>query len=233
MKKQETQKEKAEFSFSYKMEHFPGVPFIMKLHVDIEGWKDNEDDDFESKKAGYADILILNMKNANLAGENMWELIDDTSINYLEYGDLLFDEDGEYSEKFLEAIKKKFNKPNKLSGHVFPEDFASIAIGYRISVLPEWRGLGVSKQLFQDLAINFSFDMFVARPFPLQHEARFVEKDCLGLSKETNFRSDLKKLKDHYMSCGMNMLPGIKDYLFLFPQRDFGKIIGDRLLNYF
>ena len=76
----------ADFLFTYKMEHIGETPFIMKLHIEIEGSAfDYKNNKIIYDKAGYADLIVLNMRNAMLTGENMREAIDETSINYNEY----------------------------------------------------------------------------------------------------------------------------------------------------
>lgn len=215
-----------DFSFAYKMNHIGETPFITELHVEIEGSatdrKTNKD---VFDKAGYANLIVLNIRNAMLTGYNMWEAIDGTSINYIEYGDLLFNRNGEFNEKILKAIEKHFHYPPFYS----MEDVMTVAIGERLVIYPKWRGNGATKQLNRELALTFNFDMLVVKPFPLQHEARSVKENNLGYtSDEKDFDKHSRKLKNYYIKhCGMTRLPGIKDYLFMFPQIDFDDIAGE------
>ncbi len=211
------------FSFTYKMEHIGDTPFIMKLHVEIEGSAiDYKKNKAIYDKAGYADLIVLNMRNAMMAGENMWEAIDETSINFIEYGDLLFERNGEFKEKIFNAIEELYHYRPFYS----MEDIMTVAIGERLVIYPEWRGNGATKQLNRELALTFNFDILVVKPFPLQHEIRTVKEDCLGYTDdEKDFEKHSRKLKNYYVKhCGMTRLPGIKDYLFMFPQIDFDDI---------
>ena len=215
-----------DFSFAYKMNHIGETPFITELHVEIKGSAtDRKTDEYIFDKAGYADLIILNIRNATLAGYNMWEAVDGTSINYIEYGDLLFNRNGEFNEKILKAIEKFFHYRPFYS----MEDFMTVAIGERLVIYPEWRGHDATKQLNRELTLTFNFDMLIVKPFPLQHEFKAVKEDSIGYSSdEKDFDTHSRKLKNYYVKhCGMITLPGIKDYLFMFPQIDFDKIAGE------
>ena len=102
----------------------------------------------------------------------------------------------------------------------------NICIFERMTILPEYRGLGIGAKFVKDRYNFFSSacGLIVMQPYPLQLEAvgpdgrtnefeRMMNYDKM----EQNIRKATKSLKDYYKSIGYISVKGYKDLMFLVP----------------
>lgn len=204
------------------------LPYILDIDVDIIG---NFMSDFQvtdSKLIGKHKLKMLLVKQAIDAGE-------DTLI--------AFDSD-EYA--------------NRIAGYIIDSDFggvkseifdqlgafqdnSDVCILERLSILPEYRGLGIGKLALKDAVHNFSgaCGLFVLQSFPLQlefesiHESDFEKQMRYDLLEKDPKKANMS-LKKYYKSCGFKSIKGYDDLLFLSPSKinkKMDKISLDKLIN--
>ena len=212
-------KETEEDNFIDKFEYEPDITFkfkieichscIAKVHVDI--YADDE-------KAGYAELLMVNMFTVHELDINLWDMFDSFSFKYMEYVDLLFEPNGDIKE----SIGKEFDMYEDWCPNWWLTGFG---IGFSFVVYPKYRGNRIAEKLNFELCTLFKFDFIVVKPFPLQFEA-FRENEGKKRKREIGFdekkmpfEKAREKLFSYYEKCGMVRLEGAPDYMFLIPER--------------
>lgn len=164
---------------------------------------------------GKGDIKLLLLEQAINNHFDIFEVFDMHEYT-MRIGGMIYDFDN---------YELKENLRNKLFGDEIMLN-QNICIFERMTILPEYRGLGISAKFVKDKYNFFSSacGLIVMQPYPLQLEAvgpngrtDEFEKRMGYESMEKNVQKATKSLKDYYKRLGYISVKGYKNLMFLVP----------------
>lgn len=208
----------AEHGFDKDLMDENGEPFPI-LHIKImEELYDEEDR--EEEEIGYANVTMLNLRVLRLTDFcDIFDACDAESDDMLEMAENLFDHRFKYTLK--QGILKDLGIP-----WPFCQDY-DLALVSRIIIHEKFRGSeNILKDLFQHMRFHLGQKVIIAgTPLPLQYEGTYegcayekvVNMDELDEKrfKDMDYKTALKKIRKHYIECGLIPSKTAKDYLFL------------------
>ena len=142
----------------------------------------------------------------------------------------IFDSDS-YTMRIGEEIYDFDNGDIKedLQRKLFGDDFMcnpNICIFERLTILPEYRGLGIAAKFIKDnfFFFNTAWGLIVMQPFPLQFEAEGTLAKCSDFERwmgydqmEKDENKARKSLINFYKKVGFISVKGYDELLFLLP----------------
>ncbi len=189
-----------------------GMRYVQDISADILGRYEDDDKDFVIGKASIKIILIA---QAIDDGYDIFEIFDSDSYT-IRIGEEIFDFDND-------EIKEDLRQA--LFGHDFMVN-PNICIFERLTILPEYRGLGIAPKFIKDNYFFFSSTcgLIVMQPFPLQFEAENTLSKCSDFERQMGYekmgqneKKAKKSLIDFYKKVGFITAKGYNDLMFLVP----------------
>ncbi len=205
-----------DIKFKYEFESYIGEIEGSRYIQDIKAYIIKTDEYGNNEMViGEGIIKILLLEQAINDHYSIYELFDSQEYT-MRIGNIIYD---------FENYELKEDLHNKLFGNDIMLN-PNICIFERMTILPEYRGLGIGAKFVKDRYNFFSSacGLIVMQPYPLQLEAvgpdgrtnefeRMMNYDKM----EQNIRKATKSLKDYYKSIGYISVKGYKDLMFLVP----------------
>lgn len=202
--------------FKYEFESYIGIiesnRYIQNINASIIKIDEYGNDE---RIIGKGDIKLLLLEQAMNDHYSIFEVFD-TYEYTMRIGSMIYDFD---NCEIKEDLQKK----------LFGDDImqnSNICIYERMTILPDYRGLGIGTKFVKDKYNFFSSacGLIVMQPYPLQLEATDPSGRKDEFERSMNFeelekdsKKAFKSLTDFYKSIGYISVKGYKDLMFLIP----------------
>lgn len=189
-----------------------GERYVQNIFVDIVKTDDSGND---AQIIGKASIKIMLLSQALDDNFDIFQIFDSDSYT-MHIGSTIYDFD---NGDIKEDLRKK----------LFGDDFMinpNICIFERLTILPEYRGLGIAAKFIKDNFFFFSTacGLIVMQPFPLQFEAEGTLAKCSDFERRMGYdqmekdeNKARKSLINFYKKVGFISVKGYDDLMFLLP----------------
>lgn len=186
--------------------------YVQKIFVDIVK-TDNSGNDVQI--IGKASIKIILVAQALDDGYDIYDVFDTDSYT-MRIGDEIYDFEND-------DIKEDLGR------QLFGDDYMAnpnICIFERLTILPEYRGLGIAAKFIKDNFFFFSTTcgLIVMQPFPLQFEAEGTLAKCSDFERQMKYdqmekdeNKARKSLINFYKKVGFISVKGYDNLMFLLP----------------
>ena len=189
-----------------------GERYVQEIFVDIIKTDDGDND---VQIIGKAKIVIMLLSQALDDNFDIFQIFDSDSYT-MRIGEEIYDFDNG-------DIKEDLRK--KLFGNKYMIN-SNICIFERLTILPEYRGLGIAAKFIKDNFFFFSSacGLIVMQPFPLQFEAESTLAKCSDFERKMGYdqmekdeKKARKSLINFYKKVGFISVKGYDDLMFLLP----------------
>lgn len=189
-----------------------GERYIQEIFVDIIK-KDDKGKDVQI--IGKASVKIILLSQALDDNFDIFQIFDSDSYT-MHIGSTIYDFD---NEDIKEDLRRK----------LFGDDFminSNICIFERLTILPEYRGLGIAAKFIKDnfFFFNTTCGLIVMQPFPLQFEAESTLAKCSDFERQMKYdqmekdeNKARKSLMNFYKKVGFVSVKGYDELMFLLP----------------
>lgn len=189
-----------------------GERYIQEIFVDIIK---TDDSGKNVQIIGKASIKIMLLSQALDDNFDIFQIFDSDSYT-MRIGDEIYDFE---NDDIKEDLRRQ----------LFGDDYMAnpnICIFERLTILPEYRGLGIAAKFIKDNFFFFSTacGLIVMQPFPLQFEAEGTHAKCSDFERqmeydqmEKNENKARKSLINFYKKVGFLSVKGYDDLMFLLP----------------
>lgn len=189
-----------------------GERYIQEIFVDIVKTDDSGKD---VQIIGKASIKIMLLSQALDDNFDIFQIFDSDSYT-MRVGEEIYD--FRYGD-IKEDLRRK----------LFGDDYMTnpnICIFERLTILPEYRGLGIAAKFIKDNFFFFSTTcgLIVMQPFPLQFEAESTLAKCSDFERQMEYdqmekdeNKARKSLINFYKKVGFISVKGYDDLMFLLP----------------
>lgn len=186
--------------------------YVQKIFVDIVKTDDSGKD---VQIIGKASIKIMLLSQALDDNFDIFQIFDSDSYT-MRVGEEIYD--FRYGD-IKEDLRRK----------LFGDDYMTnpnICIFERLTILPEYRGLGIAAKFIKDNFFFFSTTcgLIVMQPFPLQFEAEGTLAKCSDFERQMEYdqmekdeNKARKSLINFYKKVGFISVKGYDDLMFLLP----------------
>lgn len=186
--------------------------YVQKIFVDIVKTDDSGKD---VQIIGKASIKIMLLSQALDDNFDIFQIFDSDSYT-MRVGEEIYD--FRYGD-IKEDLRRK----------LFGDDYMTnpnICIFERLTILPEYRGLGIAAKFIKDNFFFFSTTcgLIVMQPFPLQFEAESTLAKCSDFERQMEYdqmekdeNKARKSLINFYKKVGFISVKGYDDLMFLLP----------------
>ena len=187
--------------------------YVQKIFVDIVKTDDSGND---VQIIGKASIKIILVAQALDDGYDIYDVFDTDSYT-MRIGDEIYDFEND-------DIKEDLGR------QLFGDDYMAnpnICIFERLTILPEYRGLGIAAKFIKDnfFFFNTACGLIVMQPFPLQFEAEGTHAKCSDFERQMEYdqmekdeNKARKSLINFYKKVGFLSVKGYDDLMFLLPE---------------
>ena len=188
------------------------ITSIQNIFVDIVKTDDSGND---VQIIGKASIKIMLLSQALDDNFDIFQIFDSDSYT-MRIGDEIYDfNNGDIKED--------------LQRKLFGDDFMvnpNICIFERLTILPEYRGLGIATKFIKDnfFFFNTACGLIVMQPFPLQFEAENTIAKCSDFERQMEYdqmekdeKKARKSLINFYKKVGFISVKGYDNLMFLLP----------------
>ena len=189
-----------------------GERYIQEIFVDIIKTDDSDED---VQIIGKARIIIMLLSQAMDDNFDIFQIFDSDSYT-MRIGEEIYDFD---NCDIKEDLRRK----------LFVNDCmlnSNICIFERLTILPEYRGLGIATKFIKDnfFFFNTACGLIVMQPFPLQFEAESTIAKCSDFERQMGYDQmekdedkARKSLINFYKKVGFISVKGYDDLMFLLP----------------
>ena len=186
--------------------------YVQKIFVDIVKTDDSGKD---VQIIGKASIRIMLLSQALDDNFDIFQIFDSDSYT-MHIGSTIYDFD---NDDINEDLRRQ----------LFGDDIMinpNICIFERLTILPEYRGLGIAAKFIKDNFFFFSTTcgLIVMQPFPLQFEAECTHTKCSDFERQMEYdqmekdeNKARKSLINFYKKVGFLSVKGYDDLMFLLP----------------
>lgn len=189
-----------------------GERYIQEIFVDIIK---TDDSGKNVQIIGKASIKIMLLSQALDDNFDIFQIFDSDSYT-MRIGDEIYDFE---NDDIKEDLRRQ----------LFGDDYMAnpnICIFERLTILPEYRGLGIAAKFIKDNFFFFSTacGLIVMQPFPLQFEAEGTLAKCSDFERQMEYdqmekdeNKARKSLINFYKKVGFLSVKGYDDLMFLLP----------------
>lgn len=203
---------KFRYQFCSSLGPLEGERYIQEIFVDIVKTDDSGNDVQIIGKASIKIILVAQALEDNF---DIFQIFDSDSYT-MRVGSTIYDFE---NDDIKDELRRK----------LFGEDYMSnpnICIFERLTILPEYRGLGIAAKFIKDNFFFFSTTcgLIVMQPFPLQFEAEGTLAKCSDFERQMKYdqmekdeNKARKSLINFYKKVGFISVKGYDNLMFLLP----------------
>lgn len=203
---------KFRYQFCSSLGPLEGKRYIQEIFVDIVKTDDSGNDVQIIGKASIKIILVAQALEDNF---DIFQIFDSDSYT-MRVGSTIYDFE---NDDIKDELRRK----------LFGEDYMSnpnICIFERLTILPEYRGLGIAAKFIKDNFFFFSTTcgLIVMQPFPLQFEAEGTLAKCSDFERQMKYdqmekdeNKARKSLINFYKKVGFISVKGYDNLMFLLP----------------
>lgn len=203
---------KFRYQFCSSLGPLEGERYIQEIFVDIVKTDDSGNDVQIIGKASIKIILVAQALENNF---DIFQIFDSDSYT-MRVGSTIYDFE---NDDIKDELRRK----------LFGEDYMSnpnICIFERLTILPEYRGLGIAAKFIKDNFFFFSTTcgLIVMQPFPLQFEAEGTLAKCSDFERQMKYdqmekdeNKARKSLMNFYKKVGFISVKGYDNLMFLLP----------------